>query len=266
MKILVLLSQGRHPVSRRAAPVELELQAIGLARRVAWQVVGLHAGPATDMLAECGGYGLDFIHRLDAPPEPGALARIIRALEPDLVLAGRRGMGGNDSGLLPYCVAHALGWPIVADVTSVEASPGGLALEQFRPHGARRHLHRRGPLLATIHPARPPAAAVRVRSQPDNLGQSRFTTAGYRRDVGSRPRGAALPAPAESDPPGPCGGYPRGAGRHRAGSRGGGDTGPARTTRRQDRLRSCRTLAMRGRAASGSGRIGRGGNTRQIPS
>lgn len=156
MRALVLLSQGRHPVSRRAAPVELELQAIGLARSVAWQVVGLHAGPMTDLLAEYGGYGLDFIHRLDAPPEPAALARVIRALEPDLVLAGRRGMGGNDSGLLPYQVAHALGWPIVADITSVAEGADGLALAQFRPHGARRHLNRRGPLLATIHPAAPP--------------------------------------------------------------------------------------------------------------
>ncbi len=156
MRIVVLISSGRHPVSGRPAPVEVELQAIGLARRIAMHVIGVHAGPETELLREHGGYGVDFIHRLDGPPETDILLPIVRALEPDILLAGRRGMGGTDSGVLPYGLAHALGWPIVADATSLDITDAGFEIAQYRPRGARRIATLRGPIIATVHPAAPP--------------------------------------------------------------------------------------------------------------
>jgi electron transfer flavoprotein beta subunit len=156
MRVVVLLSSGRHPVSGRPAPVEVELQAIRLARRIAMHVIGVHAGPETDLLREHGGYGIDFIHRLDGPAETATLLPTVRALEPDILLAGRRGMGGTDSGMLPYRLAHALGWPIVADATSLDVTEAGFEIAQFRMRGARRIVTLRGPIVASVHHAAPP--------------------------------------------------------------------------------------------------------------
>lgn len=166
MRVVVLLSAGRHPVSLLPAPVMVELQAIGLALSLTRDGVGLHAGPETALLRDHAGYGLATIHRLDGEPDPERLAPILRALEPAIVLAGRRGVGGTDSGMLPYQLAHALGWPIAADVVDIEREEGGYAVSQFRPHGARRLSHRSGPLLASVHPAAPkPPAFVFARSR-----------------------------------------------------------------------------------------------------
>ncbi|MGA0563316.1 electron transfer flavoprotein subunit beta [Ancylobacter sp. VNQ12] len=160
MKIAVLLSAGRHPVSGKPAPVPVELQAIRLAASLGAEVTGLHAGPDAAPLTDTLGYGLPRLvhYRLDAGDDPMAsLAAALREGAYDLILAGRAGQGGEDSGLLPYALASALGLPIVADATALGegSQPGTLSLEQALPRGARRRLVVHLPALVTVHPAAP---------------------------------------------------------------------------------------------------------------
>jgi electron transfer flavoprotein beta subunit len=159
MKLTVLLSAGRHPVSDRPCPVPVDAQAIGLARRLG-KAVGLHAGSDPALIRDYLGFGLDRITLLNLPPGSDPEAPLLAALKdnpPDLVLAGRRGQGGDDTGLLPYRLAHALGWPIVADAVSIAAEGGILTVDQALPRGARRRVTVALPALVTIHPAAPPA-------------------------------------------------------------------------------------------------------------
>jgi len=169
MKIVALLSAGLHPVSGRPCPVRAEAQAIGLGRTLG-PVIGLHAGAPNAPVADYLGYGLDRLIVLGllpgSDPAPALVAKL-KQLQPDLILAGRRGQGGSDTGLLPYRVAHALGMPLVADAAAVRVEGGRLTIDQARPHGERRRVALRGSALITAHPAAPsppgfsPAAAHR---------------------------------------------------------------------------------------------------------
>lgn len=164
MRAVILISAGRHPVSGTACAVPVELQAIGLARRLGAQAIGLHAGPSDAALREAIGHGLDRAIRLDLAedhdPAP-ALAAALGDLAPDLVLAGRRGQGGEESGLLPYRLARALGRPIIADAAALAVETGGadrqIAVDQARPGGARMRIRAALPALVTLHPSAPPA-------------------------------------------------------------------------------------------------------------
>jgi electron transfer flavoprotein alpha subunit len=172
-RAVVLLSAGRHPVSGRPAPVKMEAQAVRMALALGADVTGLHAGRDEQAVRDHLGCGLSDIALLDqaeGDPVP-ALAAALRTDAPDLVLAGRRGIGGNDGGILPYRLAHALGWPILADAVALAYDPDGLSVEQALPRGARRLVRVRLPCIVTVHPAAPPplpfafAAARRGRIQ-----------------------------------------------------------------------------------------------------
>lgn len=160
MKIVVLLSAGRHPASGAPRPVPVELQAIGLARALPGaEIVGLHAGVADAAVADALGHGLASITVLlmaAGDPLP-ALAAELAAMQPDLVLAGRRGTGGADTGMLPYRLARALGMTIVADAMAVASEGENLAVVQALPRGARRRVVARLPALVTVHEAAPAA-------------------------------------------------------------------------------------------------------------
>ena len=164
MKILVLLSAGRHGASGAPRPVPVELQAIALGRALASEqsgsMIGLHAGRVDPSIADALGHGLDAITilRIGAEDDPlPALVAEITARAPDLVLAGRRGSGGSDSGLLPYRLARACGWPIAADAVSVAPQGEGLGVVQFLPRGRRRRLALTIPAVVTVHEAAPSA-------------------------------------------------------------------------------------------------------------
>jgi len=139
----------------------LEAQAIALATGLGGTVSGLHAGAGEAGLADAFGHGLDGIDRLDiaegADPVP-ALAAHLSEYPAELVLAGRRGQGGEDTGLLPYALAEALGLPILADVVAVEAGgePGVMRFDQALAKGAKRRVTLRLPALVTLHPLAPP--------------------------------------------------------------------------------------------------------------
>lgn len=160
MKIVVLLSAGRHRVSGQPAPVPVELQALRLAVELGGDVTALHAGPELGALADALGHGVGRLtHRVIAEGDD-PLPSLVAALSdnpPDLILAGRSGQGGEDAGLLPYALARALGRPILADAAGLQAGPeaGTLAVEQALPRGARRRVVLRLPALVTVHPAAP---------------------------------------------------------------------------------------------------------------
>lgn len=159
MRVAVLLSEGRHPVSGRACPVPVELQAIRLGRTLEADMTGVHAGPESAAVGDALGHGLSRLVRLDLPAAHDPLASLLAALEaerPDLILAGRCGQGGEDSGLLPYVLARRLGRPIVADAVALHAGADGtLIVEQALAKGARRRVAVRLPALVTVHPAAP---------------------------------------------------------------------------------------------------------------
>lgn len=160
MKILILLSAGRHPSSGAPRPVPVELQAIMLALSLPdATATGLHAGPDDAAIADAFGHGLNAITILDIDehddPLP-ALRAEIALQKPDLILAGRRGMGGADSGLLPYRLAHACNIPIIADAMAIEPDGNNITVIQALKRGARRRIVVSTPALVTIHDAAPP--------------------------------------------------------------------------------------------------------------
>ncbi|AWI90457.1 electron transfer flavoprotein subunit beta [Methylobacterium sp. DM1] len=162
MKIAVLLSAGQHPVSGAPVLPRVEAQAIRIAAGlgdVGGEVVGLHAGPDTRAVAEALGQGLPRIEHIPVPagddPVP-ALAARLAALAPDLILAGRRSQGGDESGLVPYALARALSMPLISDVVAAAAEPDGtLRLDQSLGRGALRRVLIRGSAVVTCHPDAP---------------------------------------------------------------------------------------------------------------
>jgi electron transfer flavoprotein beta subunit len=153
MKALVLLSMGRHPVSGKRGPTRAEMQAARIAAGLDAQAGGLHAGPTVEPLREALGRGLTHLAHLRLDADADAVPALVAALPdlaPDVVFAGARGEGGEDSGLAPYAVAHALGWPLVADAVAVEETEGGLRVTQALPQGARRHVLVRPPVLVVV--------------------------------------------------------------------------------------------------------------------
>lgn len=161
MKSVVLLSDARHPVSGRSVLSRLEAQAIGLGKALGGSLTGLHAGTGEEGVQESLGHGLSALDVLPLPsdndPVP-ALAAFLKSEGADLIIAGRRGEGGLESGLLPYALADALGLPILAD--AVALMPGKaedtIVIDQAMAKGARRRVTVRLPALVTVHPLAPP--------------------------------------------------------------------------------------------------------------
>lgn len=191
---VVLLSAGRHPVSGATALPRLEAQAIRLATGLG-EAVGLHAGPAAAAVADALGHGLSRIVHVRVPagadPVPALSARLA-GMAPGLILAGRRGQGGDDTGMVPYAVAEALDGLLIPDVVALAAGDAGaLSLDQTLGRGARRRVTLRGPVLATIHPDAPAPL-------PFAYGQARR---GVIETVAGDPAAAAAPVPVFEERP-----------------------------------------------------------------
>ncbi|BAU92412.1 electron transfer flavoprotein subunit beta [Methylorubrum populi] len=161
MKIAVLLSAGLHPVSGAPVLPRIEAQAIRMAAGLGdvSEVFGLHAGPDAAAIAEALGQGLERIEHIAVAagddPVP-ALAARLAACAPDIVLAGRRSQGGEESGLVPYALARALARPLVSDVVAAAREvDGALRLDQSLGRGALRRVLMQGPVVVTCHPDAP---------------------------------------------------------------------------------------------------------------
>lgn len=162
MRAAVLLSLGRHPETGRPRPSPLDARALQLALWLGAKIEGLHAGGSPDVVRDFCGHGLDVLKLLEIPagcdPVP-ALIEALRATRPALVLAGRRGEGGDDTGLVPYAIAQSLGYALVSDAVAVATpmdAPDRLVVDQALPRGERRRVTVRLPAVVTVHGDAPP--------------------------------------------------------------------------------------------------------------
>jgi electron transfer flavoprotein beta subunit len=159
VKIVVLLSAGRHPVSGEPVLPKVEAQAVRLACGLG-EARGLHAGPSVSPANDALGHGLPNLTHAEIPAEAEAIPTLVEALQadpPDLILAGRRGQGGEETGLAPYAVAARLNMVLVSDAVAVEhgEAEGMIIVHQALPKGSRRRLVVRLPAVVTVHPDAP---------------------------------------------------------------------------------------------------------------
>jgi electron transfer flavoprotein beta subunit len=170
MKIAVLVSIGRHPVSGTARYSRNDAAALTMAlsiakeRRASLDV--LHAGdPSNSALQEYLALGASRVEVLDV--EGDAIAALATRLQGyDLVLTGTRAEGAFDSGMLPYRLADALGIALVGSAVDVSVKEAGVEVRQFMPKGLRRRVQAALPALVAVHPmanAAPRYAYARLR-------------------------------------------------------------------------------------------------------
>ncbi|WOD15962.1 electron transfer flavoprotein subunit beta/FixA family protein [Paraburkholderia kirstenboschensis] len=176
MKIAVLVSVGRHPVSGVARYSRNDAAALTLALTLAKQHAAtldvLHAGdPANPALQEYLALGARSVEVLAVPDADGSQADGAALLAArlsgyDLVLTGTRAEGAFDSGMLPYRVANALDIPLVGAAVDIVLKDGCAQVRQFMPKGLRRRVEVQLPALIAVHPmanATPTYAYARLR-------------------------------------------------------------------------------------------------------
>ena len=171
-KIAILVSVGRHPVSGTARYSRNDAAALTLATRLAAQhhatLDVLHAGePTNPALREYLALGAAKVEVLAvAVGDEIAPALTARLKGYDLVLTGTRAEGTEDSGMLPYQLADALGFALLASAVDIEIEAGvetadvetadveaaHIAVRQFLPKGLRRRVRASLPALVAVHP------------------------------------------------------------------------------------------------------------------
>jgi electron transfer flavoprotein beta subunit len=176
MKIAILVSVGRHPVSGTARYSRNDAAALTLALSLARThnatLDVLHAGdPSNPALKEYLALGARSVEVLEIAATPelqvdatAPLAARLRGY--DLVLTGTRAEGAFDSGMLPYRVANALGMPLVGAAVDITLRDGCAEVRQFMPKGLRRRVEVQLPALIAVHPlanAAPAYAYARLR-------------------------------------------------------------------------------------------------------
>lgn len=160
VKVAVLLSVGRHPASGRARRAPLDARALEMALSLGRaEIDALHAGPADEpALRDYLGMGLEKLTVLTTPkgsdPVPALTAQLAQRM-PDVILCGGRAEGGEDSGMVPYLIAQALGCAMVADVAALNIADGKASLTQGLPRGKRRLIETRLPVVAAVNAAAP---------------------------------------------------------------------------------------------------------------
>ncbi|WP_207004760.1 electron transfer flavoprotein subunit beta/FixA family protein [Trinickia mobilis] len=172
-RIAVLVSVGSHPVSGAARFSRNDAAALEIARTLAKTCQAaldvVHAGdpsnPAlTDYLA-LGAERIDVLACSDGDDAVPALAKRVQGC--DLVLTGTRAEGAYDTGMLPYRLAAALGYPLIGSAVDVSVDNGRAAARQFLPKGLRRRVDAALPAVVAVHPlanAAPRYAYARLRA------------------------------------------------------------------------------------------------------
>lgn len=162
MKIAVLVSVGRHPVSGTARYSRNDAaaltMALSLAKTHGATLEVLHAGdPSNPALKEYLALGARSVEVLDVPATPelqgdavAPLATRLRGF--DLVLTGTRAEGAFDTGMLPYRVASALDIPLIGAAVDLTLRDGCAEVRQFMPKGLRRRVEVQLPALIAVHP------------------------------------------------------------------------------------------------------------------
>jgi electron transfer flavoprotein beta subunit len=162
MKIAVLVSVGRHPVSGTARYSRNDAAALTMALTLAKThnaaLDVLHAGDSSNpALQEYLALGARSVEVLEIPATGESQADAATPLAArlrgyDLVLTGTRAEGAFDSGMLPYRVANALEIPLVGAAVDLTLRDGCAEVRQFMPKGLRRRVEVRLPALIAVHP------------------------------------------------------------------------------------------------------------------
>jgi electron transfer flavoprotein beta subunit len=162
LKIAVLLSPGRHPLSGRVQAGASDAAAFELAcsllppELLTFLCVSVDGAVGAADLRPYAALGATEIGLLavasGAELVPALLARL-RGF--DLVICGLRSDGQEASGLLPYYLAEGLGLPLVTDVLHAQRVAGAVRVRQFLPKGLRRLLELSGPAVLAVHPRAP---------------------------------------------------------------------------------------------------------------
>ncbi|MFC6519174.1 electron transfer flavoprotein subunit beta/FixA family protein [Undibacterium arcticum] len=205
LKIAVLVSHARHPVSGRPLRSASDAAALELACSLALpeRLTVLCAGSASaDDLRDYLGLGAASIEVLAVPAEADVVPALLARLSGfDLVLCGNRSEGQTASGLLPYLLAEGLRMPLIADVLEATLQGRLLTVRQFLPKGMRRRLEMSAPAILAVHPRAPQtrqfaharAAVGRITQttgggHSGNIAASAWQYEPARRPVRSRPR------------------------------------------------------------------------------
>jgi electron transfer flavoprotein beta subunit len=161
-KIAVLVSVGRHPVSGTARYSRNDAAALTLATRLAAQHQAtldvLHAGdPTNPALREYLALGAAKVEVLAvAAGDEIAPALTARLKGYDLVLTGTRAEGTEDSGMLPYQLADALGFALLGSAVDIDVEAdvesAHITVRQFLPKGLRRRVQASLPAVVAVHP------------------------------------------------------------------------------------------------------------------
>lgn len=157
LRVSLLVSVGRNPVSGAPRACRNDVAALDIARSLPGALTLLHAGDIGNPgLADYLAYGAD---RLDViPAAPGsdiAAALADRLGETKLILCGSRAEDGEESGMLPYLVAERLKWPVIGQAVSLTIIGDHLEITQLLPRGARRLVRVALPAVVAIHPRAP---------------------------------------------------------------------------------------------------------------
>lgn len=159
LKIAVLVSPARHPVSGQAMQSASDAAAFELACSLApaQRLTVLCAGMVSkDSLNDYLGLGASTIEVLTVEQGGDVVAALRARLQGfDIVLCGVRSDGQSSSGLLPYLLAEELGMPLIGDVMDAQLQDRILRLRQFLPKGMRRRLEVPAPALLAVHPRAP---------------------------------------------------------------------------------------------------------------
>lgn len=154
VKLAVLVSPGRHPLTGRARVSPSDAAALCQARALSVaQMRVISAG--NGQVADLGNYlGLGIAELEWIPTADERVAEILQAAlkGQDLILMGSRADGGLSSGMLPFQLAASLGVPIVQDALQVSLQGRTARVIQFLPKGLRRELQVELPAIITLHP------------------------------------------------------------------------------------------------------------------
>jgi electron transfer flavoprotein beta subunit len=157
-RIAVLVSAGRHPVSGVARYSRNDAAALEIGRTLSRQhgarLDTLHAGdPANPALEDYLALGAERIEVLTCGEDDDAVAALaVRLQDYDLVLTGTCAEGAFDSGMLPYQLADALGYPLVGAAVEASMGEGRVIVRQFLPKGVRRRVEAALPAVVAVHP------------------------------------------------------------------------------------------------------------------
>jgi electron transfer flavoprotein beta subunit len=125
-----------------------------LSRQYGARLDTLHAGdPLNPALQDYLALGAQRVEVLACDEECDAVAALAARLQDyDLVLTGTCAEGAFDSGMLPYQLADALGYPLVGAAVDATVAEGHVTVRQFLPKGVRRRVEAALPAVVAVHP------------------------------------------------------------------------------------------------------------------